>query len=295
MAKNAWPCEAHKTKVSIFDEKICFCFLPYDLALPFFRYFYTANQPLRQFSSMGLFDSKIKFQDAHLFPALEDCAARILSDENGKLRKEEDALMLLSSLKGLGVSVVYLTPQISEDTPHKTVDLMLAAQRLRTQVGEDFTICLGASYMIDDVFRYRLEQEDLLPLGKDRSYVLVETFTYNSPPDFYDIFSRIQEKGFTPLLMHPERYMYLQENDLRRLNQLGVQMMVSLPGLMGMYGDEAQRKAQWLLDEGLVLCLGTEVQSDAQICALEAHTLRKNTVRRLLNLPGLLERILPEQ
>lgn len=243
---------------------------------------------------MGLFDSKVKFQDACLFPSLEDCAARILADESGALRKEEDALSMLSSLKSLGVSVVYLTPQISEDTPYKTVDVMLAAQRLRNLVGEDFTICPGASYMIDDVFRYRLEQGDLLPLGKDRSYILVETFTYNSPHDFYDIFTRIQEMGYTPLLMHPERYMYLSENDYRRLCQLGVQMQISLPGLLGEHGEEVQSKAQWLLEEGLVLSVGTEVESEAQIKAMETHSLKKSTIRRLLNLPGLLERILPE-
>lgn len=243
---------------------------------------------------MSLFDSKVKFKDAHIFPQIEDCCARLMFDEEGKLRPEGDTLMLLSSLKSLGASVVYLAPQVSEDTPYKTVDLILAAERLRNLVGEDFTICLGASYMVDDVFRYRLEQGDLLPLGKDRSYVLVETFTYNSPHDFYDIFTKIQDKGFTPLLLHPERYMYLQENDYLRLRQLGIQMQVSLPGLMGMYGDDVQKKAQWLLEEGLVLCVGTEAQNAAQIEALEERALRKSVIRRLLNLPGLLERILPE-
>ncbi len=196
----------------------------------------------------------------------------------------EDSVMALRLYERFGIKTLYLTPHIMEDIPNKTKDLEIAFERLKAQYDGPIDLRLGAEYMIDDVFRYRLEKKDLLPLGKDRNYILVETSYFNSPIDFYEILQRIQQQGYVPILAHPERYMYLQNNDYLTLRQLDVKMQLNLLSLFGVYGEVAQKKASWLLDHDLYLCFGSDFHSGDQLDFLLDRSL-------LMNLPGLISSV----
>lgn len=62
-----------------------------------------------------------------------------------------------------------------------------------------------------------------------------------------NILMRIKTKGYYPILAHPERYVYMGENDYIRLKALNVKFQLNLPSLTGMYMAEVERKARWLL------------------------------------------------
>ena len=66
-------------------------------------------------------------------------------------------------------------------------------------------------------------------------------------------------KGYTPLLAHPERYRYMDENDYNKWRQRGVRFQINYLSLVGGYGDTARKQAEWLIKNGMVEASGSDL------------------------------------
>ena len=95
--------------------------------------------------------------------------------------------------------------------------------------------------MLDNLFEERLAKNDLLPLGKDGKHLLVETSYFNPPMGLNNILLRIKSKGYVPILAHPERYVYMDEDDYKHLKSIGVRLQATLPSLLNTSGTDARR------------------------------------------------------
>ena len=71
----------------------------------------------------------------------------------------------------------------------------------------------------------------------------------------------IREKGYHPLLAHPERYEYMQMADYKALQQAGVAFQLNIPSLAGMYGRHVQKKAEALQEAGMYALCGNDTHS----------------------------------
>ena len=120
---------------------------------------------------------------------------------------------------------------------------------------------LAAEYMLDNLFVRRLEADDILPLHEEKCYLLVETSYFNPPMRLLSMLKHIQEKGYHPLLAHPERYEYMQMADYKALQQAGVAFQLNIPSLAGMYGRHVQKKAEALQEAGMYTLRGNDTHS----------------------------------
>ena len=91
--------------------------------------------------------------------------------------------------------------------------------------------------------------------------LLVETSYFHPPMGLYDMLEHIRQKGYTPLLAHPERYIYMDGSDYRHLKDMGVLFQLNLLSLTGAYGQDAAVKAHRLLRQRAYSCLGTDLHS----------------------------------
>ena len=67
--------------------------------------------------------------------------------------------------------------------------------------------------------------------------------------------------GLTPILPHPERYFYLSHKELMSFVETGVVIQCNYGSLAGLYGPEAQKNAEFLVDEGVVSLYGTDMHN----------------------------------
>ena len=89
----------------------------------------------------------------------------------------------------------------------------------------------------------------------------METSYFNPPMRLLSMLKHIQEKGYHPLLAHPERYEYMQMADYKALQQAGVAFQLNIPSLAGMYGKHVQRKAEALQEAGMYTLRGNDTHS----------------------------------
>ena len=60
------------------------------------------------------------------------------------------------------------------------------------------------------------------------------------------------------MLAHPERYLYMDDEEYSRLLGAGCAFQLNLFSLTGMYGERVEKRAQQLLERGLYSFVGTD-------------------------------------
>ena len=124
----------------------------------------------------------------------------------------------------------------------------------------------------------------LLPIGTKGNHLLVETSYFNPPMRLHETLSQIKAIGYHPLLAHPERYMYMDEEEYIRLHQEGVKFQLNLPSICGGYGNTVKKRAQWLLKKGLYDVIGSDTHCEEGVEYLLGSRHKEKDIRALQTL-----------
>ena len=230
---------------------------------------------------MWLLSNKVKVEDCGLLEGFRDCHCHLLPGVDDGVKELHETLKILELWQSLGVKEVWLTPHIMEDIPNKTLELKQKCEELKTVAPKGIALRLSAENMMDNLFLQRLEQRDLLPIGRDRQHLLVETSYYNPPMDMHRFFERIKESGYIPVLAHPERYQYMDMGTYKMWKEKGVLLQLNVPSLVGAYGPEVQYKAEKLLNKGMYDYCGTDTHSMRFVEYFLNGKISKKTVRKV--------------
>lgn len=190
---------------------------------------------------------------SHLIPGLDDGVTSL-----------DETLTCLKQFADWGIRKVITTPHVSRDWYPNTSALMqeglLAVQNLIAEHQLPITIEVAAEYLLDDFFMESLEQGNVLTFG-DKRYLLVET-GYSAPPmRLHDMLFRIQTRGYTPILAHPERYKYYHADKpaLMQLREAGCLFQLNWMSLSGRYGSQIEKQARYLLQQTCIDFVGSDL------------------------------------
>lgn len=216
---------------------------------------------------MWPFRKRTSLADSGIFRGFTDWHCHLLPGVDDGVQTVEETLRILSLYENLGVKEVWLTPHVMEDMPNTTASLKARFEKLIAVYQGNIALHLASENMLDNLFEERLRKNDLLPLGKCGKHLLVETSYFNPPMGLSNIMLRIKSKGYVPVLAHPERYVYMDENDYRQLKEMNVMFQLNLFSLVGAYGTGIRKKAGWLMKNGFYNLAGSDTHS---LAVLEA-------------------------
>ena len=234
-------------------------------------------------SVLDLFKLKHSFVSAEVLKGKTDRHSHILFGVDDGLRTLEESLDLLKFMEAQGITDVWCTPHIIEDGINDHDLFKANFEQLCQAYSGPIKLHLAAEYMLDTVFEQRFRDRSLLTHANNT--LLVETSTWTPPVGLHKTLREIQNAGYRPLLAHPERYRYMNKPSYERLRKLGIHFQLNLPSLVGFYGETAQGKTEWLLEQGFY----TEVGSDCHRLHLikeqyERTVLKKETIAQLSKL-----------
>lgn len=204
---------------------------------------------------------KYSVSDSGLLSGIVDWHSHLLPGMDDGVKTLEESIQILSLYEKFGIRDVWLTPHIMEDMPNKPDELKEIFYELENSYQGKVSLHLAAENMLDNLFEKRIDQNDVLPLGEDGIHLLVETSYFNPPIGLNNILLRIKAKGYMPVLAHPERYIYMEEDDYYRLKEMNVTFQLNLPSLTGAYGRSVQKKARMLLERGWYDLCGMDIHS----------------------------------
>lgn len=198
-----------------------------------------------------------------------DFHSHILPGVDDGLKTIEDALFILSEYESLGIKEVFLTPHIMVDMPNRTDELKARFAELQSCYDGSIRLHLSAENMLDDLFVERLQNNEVLPFGKNNDSLLVETSYFTAPMGFHDMLQQIRMHGFIPVLAHPERYDYMDKEDYSTLHDMGVQFQMNLLSPSGYYGSHVKKKALWIDKQGWYSYIGSDIHRKTMLSELK--------------------------
>lgn len=222
-----------------------------------------------------LFSTKATLLKQGIFRDFTDSHSHILYGVDDGVNSLEDSLLILDRYESYGVRTVWLTPHIQEYMPNETEELRQRFRELCDAYSGNIELHLAAEYMIDNLFCDRLEDDDLLFHGTDGDRLLVETSYMNPPLGFENTLYSILSRNITPILAHPERYAYMDDDMYARLHDMGIEFQMNIGSLLGIYGDTARRKAYALHKQHFYTFYGTDIHSPEMLTLFETKGAKK--------------------
>lgn len=206
---------------------------------------------------------------SHLLPGIDD-GAQAMSDTQA----------LVKALQSFGISEIITTPHIIQHVWNNTKEGIIEKEQstLIDLKANGFVLPFkaAAEYLMDDLFVTLFQEGTLLTL-KD-NYVLVEMSYINAPIQLYNILFDLQVAGYTPVLAHPERYLFYHNNssEYDKLLRAGCVFQLNLLSVVGYYGEAIAKIANQLLQKGMYTYVGTDVHHLKHIAAFENKVLLKD-------------------
>ncbi|WP_340077615.1 tyrosine-protein phosphatase [Leptobacterium sp. I13] len=211
----------------------------------------------------------------HILPGIDDGAS------NSKV-----SITLIRKLKKLGIVHYIATPHVMFDYyPNTAYTIAEAYEKLQDALVKtnlsQITVSAAAEYMIDMHFEELLDTKNILPLKG--TYVLVEMSYLQPPINLEATLKKIQDKGFLPVLAHPERYVYYHDKKMSYdyLKRLGCFFQANLLSFGPHYGKNVQKTAHYLLENGWIDFVGTDVHHIGHVNSLAELTVSSKTFEHL--------------
>lgn len=205
----------------------------------------------------SIFSRKRLILQTGLLEGMADVHCHLLPGVDDGIQTEEEAMAAFQALSAIGINSFYLTPHVMEDLPGNNRSFLEDRfERLKAMLPAGVRVKLAAEYMLDAGFTSHRE-EGYLTMGNDRS-VLVETSYLSAPPDLDAMLYDLVMNGYTPLIAHPERYIYMERKKYVLLKEYGYKFQLNLLSLSGFYGKQAFEKSRYLLEEGLYDYVGSD-------------------------------------
>ena len=199
---------------------------------------------------------------SHLLPGIDDGSPDI-----------ETSLSLIRGLEDLGYTRLITTPHAMEDLyPNNRETIQAAFMALNDELVAQMPesrVQFAAEYMLDGNVENLLEKRIPLLTIKD-NWVLVE-LSFASPPIYLkELLFNLQVQGYQPILAHPERYSYYhaQPRIYAQVKAMGCLFQSNLLSFSGYYGSSARQAAEYLVKEGMVDLLGTDLHHQRHLSHL---------------------------
>ncbi|MGB5981037.1 MAG: CpsB/CapC family capsule biosynthesis tyrosine phosphatase [Nonlabens sp.] len=225
-----------------------------------------------------------QFQDGivdihnHILPGLDDGSPDF-----------ETTVDMIHLMRDCNISEAYVTPHIMED--FYDLDTQIIAKKFEEtknqldQINEKsgFLKDFSSEYMIDSQFSILLENKELRVI--DKNYLLTELSYFQMPNNLEETIFKMTALGYKPILAHPERYRYIEDYDqYQKWKNQGFLFQLNLLSLSGHYGQNALKKAHYLLSNDLYDFVGTDAHNTAHLKSLSLIKLENKVIPLTKNL-----------
>ena len=143
-------------------------------------------------------------------------------------------------------------------------------------------LILGNELYFSKNMAHLLKEKKASTIGNSR-YVLFEFPINEKPLDIYEYIYLLQENNYIPVLAHPERYMFVQNDPgiLYEFVDLGVLLQANYGSIIGIYGKKAKLIVEKMLKNNLVTFLGSDVHRKNSIYPLIPKAISK--IKKIIN------------
>jgi tyrosine-protein phosphatase YwqE len=209
---------------------------------------------------------------SHVLPGIDDGA-----------QNPQESIYLIRKMMDAGISKIIATPHIMADYYRNNAETINGALDILKEelVKENIDIVVeaAAEHYFDETFETRIDEDKLMVMG--HNYVLFELSFISPPPNVFPAVQKLLDRGYRPILAHPERYSYMDINQIKAFRDWGCNLQLNTISLTGYYGKSAMKMAESLVDNYLVDFISSDMHHPKHAEAFK-RALKMPYVQRLL-------------
>jgi protein-tyrosine phosphatase len=218
------------------------------------------------------YSSIVTDMHSHVLPGIDDGA-----------QTPEESIFLIKKMMDVGIKKIIATPHIMVDYYRNDAEtignaLAILKQELKNQ-NIDIDISAAAEHYFDETFEKRIDDRKVLTMGDN--YVLFELSFINQPPNTIYVIQKMKDLGYKPILAHPERYGYMDIEQLRTIRNWGCDLQLNTISLTGYYGKFSKKLAEEMIDNQMVDFISSDMHHPRHAAAF-ANALTMPYLEKLL-------------
>ena len=202
---------------------------------------------------------------SHILPQIDDGSISI-----------EETINILKEAKQVGFTKVISTSHyINGYYESNEIERTELLEKIK-QENVDVELYLGSEIYISENIVELLKDRKASSINNSR-YVLFELPMGNETVLAKEMIYRLIENNYIPVIAHPERYSYVQDNVeyVRDLKEMGAMFQANYGSIIGLYGKKAEKTVEKLLKEDLIQFLGSDVHREEHVYVFIPKILKK--------------------
>ena len=202
---------------------------------------------------------------SHILPGIDDGSRSI-----------EQTRRMLKEAKEAGFTKIistshYIEGYYESDEAERT-ELLNEVQKNISGIG----LYLGNEIYITNNMINLIQNKKASTINNSK-YVLFEFPLSAKSMNDKEVVYRLIENGFVPVIAHPERYSYVQDNPeyIEELAEMGALFQANYGSIIGMYGKKAEKTLKKLLKNDLIRFFGSDSHRIDQVYTKMPKILKK--------------------
>lgn len=192
----------------------------------------------------------------HILPEVDDGASSL-----------EDAIFMAKKAVDQGITHILCTPHHNNgkyDNPAQKI--ILRVEELQNELDAraiPLTLFEGQEVRISGSLPEKIAQGEILFADLSNKYILIEFPTREVPAYSSKLLFELLTKGYTPIIVHPERNTMLIENPNRLIPflEMGVLTQLTAPSYLGLFGKEIKKTAKKMMTNNMIHMVASDAHN----------------------------------
>lgn len=196
-----------------------------------------------------------------------DLHCHILPDIDDGARSWNDSLLIAQKAVEEGITHLLATPHhLNGKYVNKKASVVQLTNQLQERLDQaniPLQVFPGQEVRVSGEILAGLDVDEILGIDEDNRYLLVEFPTREIPHFVEQLFFNLQQRGITPVIVHPERNQAIIENPNRLFEfiERGALAQVTASSYVGIFGKEIAKLSSQLIEANLVHILASDAHN----------------------------------
>lgn len=195
-----------------------------------------------------------------------DFHSHILPNIDDGSRNMEQTVEILKEAKNAGFNKIISTSHYMEEYYNIDEEQRKKLIEEVKEKSQGIELFLGSEIYVTGNIVELLKDQKASTINNSK-YVLFELPLNTKEIMAKEVIYRLIENNYVPIIAHPERYKYVQENIeyIMELVDMGALLQSNYGSIIGMYGRKSESTVKKLLKEDAVQFLGSDVHREKQV------------------------------
>ena len=205
-----------------------------------------------------------------------DIHSHIMSGIDDGARSLEESLLLLKKMSAIGISHIVATPHYIVGSHY----ILNNQQKLEKLEKIPLYLYLGNEIFMDPSILALIKKNEIAPINGSR-YILIELPVSRPMNEMMEFLFYFRSKDFVPIIAHPERYVYLQENHelIEKFLKMGCLFQGNFSNILEKYGAHAKKLFLYMLKNNQYHFLATDIHHEDDILFKKMKKVKKEIIK----------------